>query len=337
VLAFSNSSEEQKMKMMTNQILNTGSGKFSIAKLITYGNVWRASRVQNVNFRSLNISISENHFQGKVTYASAGRGRGRMTFSRSETYVFLEPGKDEQFVTLDELKERLKEWLETWPEDLEMPVDLTKFNNNLEDAVAHLVKFACELEIGGGAGDQYIDEACTGDINLYCGFYTDEKNESLSSEIREHFSKDKILEAMGVMNPNFWNTEGGRANFVRKQFHKSMDTIMEHFAKTSEFKGMEIKERVFSALSFIKSKLRNKLDKNLESCMRCYVSRYSMETFPFDRAIAHWNSLCKRRGVNNTAISTTVPNVESGIGASSHSTEENIEFEEAIDNGLFQL
>ncbi|KAH9295869.1 hypothetical protein KI387_039457, partial [Taxus chinensis] len=38
-------------------------------------------------------------------------------------------------------------------------------------------------------------------------------SESLSSEIRERFSKDKILEAMGVMNPNFWNTEGGRADF----------------------------------------------------------------------------------------------------------------------------
>ncbi|XP_057853166.1 protein CHLORORESPIRATORY REDUCTION 7, chloroplastic [Cryptomeria japonica] len=75
-----------------------------------------------------------------------------MTFSRSETYVFLEPAKDEQFVTLDELKEKIKGWLERWPKDLEMPMDLTKFNNNLEDAVDHLVKFACELELGGGTG-----------------------------------------------------------------------------------------------------------------------------------------------------------------------------------------
>ncbi|KAH9315622.1 hypothetical protein KI387_024249, partial [Taxus chinensis] len=41
----------------------------------------------------------------------------------------------------------------------------------------------------------------------------------------------------------------------------------------------------------------------------------------------------QRRGVNNTATSTIVPNDETGIGASSHSTEENIDFEEAIDNG----
>ncbi|KAH9296664.1 hypothetical protein KI387_044244 [Taxus chinensis] len=234
-------------------------------------------------------------------------------------------------------------------------------------------------------------------------------SETLSSEIRERFCKDKILEEMGVMNPNFWNTEGGRADFVRKHFHKSMGTIMEQFTKTSELKGMEIKgilntdllkfqstnfattmrnqyknldqpsesgaiarlwrgiyqssilqediseylrlyelcqtmilgsvedERVFSALSFIKSKLRNRLDKNLESCMRCYVSRYSIETFSFDRAIAHWNSLCERRGVNNTATSTNIPNLESVIGSSSHSTEDNIEFDKAIDNGLFQL
>ena len=46
---------------------------------------------------------------------------------------------------------------------------------------------------------------------------------------------------MGVMNPNFWNTKGGRAEFVRKNFHKSMGTIMKHFTKTSEVKGMEIK------------------------------------------------------------------------------------------------
>ena len=57
----------------------------------------------------------------------------------------------------------------------------------------------------------------------------------------------------------------------------------------------------------------------------------------FDRAIAHWNSLCEKRDVNNTATSTNIPNLESVIGSSSHSTEDNIDFDEAIDNGLFQL
>ncbi|KAH9317888.1 hypothetical protein KI387_019657, partial [Taxus chinensis] len=54
-------------------------------------------------------------------------------------------------------------------------------------------------------------------------------------------------------------------------------------------------------------------------------------------AIAHWNSLYKKRDVNNTATSTNIPNLESVIGSSSHSTEDIIDFDEAIDNGLFHF
>ena len=58
-------------------------------------------------------------------------------------------------------------------------------------------------------------------------------------------------------------------------------------------------ERVFNALSFLKSKVRNILDKNLESCLRLYVSCYSLEYFPYDKALTLWNSLVERRGVSN--------------------------------------
>ncbi len=47
-------------------------------------------------------------------------------------------------------------------------------------------------------------------------------------------------------------------------------------------------ERVFSTLGFLKSKVRNKLDKNLDTCMRFYNSRYEVESFPYDRAVNIW-------------------------------------------------
>jgi hypothetical protein len=58
-------------------------------------------------------------------------------------------------------------------------------------------------------------------------------------------------------------------------------------------------ERVFSALGFLKSKLRNKLDKNLENCLRLYTSRYEVHTFPYDRALKLWMKKCQRRGLGN--------------------------------------
>ena len=56
---------------------------------------------------------------------------------------------------------------------------------------------------------------------------------------------------------------------------------------------------MFSALSFLKSKLRNKLDKNVDTCLRLYVTKYDITNFPFNRALALWRSDCERRGECN--------------------------------------
>ena len=58
-------------------------------------------------------------------------------------------------------------------------------------------------------------------------------------------------------------------------------------------------ERMFSALSFLKSKLRNKLDKHVDTCLRLYVTKYDIDSFPYERALTLWRSDCDRRGENN--------------------------------------
>lgn len=68
---------------------------------------------------------------------------------QTETYVLMEPGKVEKFVTKEELMARLQGWLESWPGEL--PPDLARFKT-MEDAVSYLVKSVCELEIDGEVG-----------------------------------------------------------------------------------------------------------------------------------------------------------------------------------------
>lgn len=57
-------------------------------------------------------------------------------------------------------------------------------------------------------------------------------------------------------------------------------------------------ERIFSALQYVKSIIQNKLEKNLESYLRIYVSHHMLKSFPYDKIIMLWKSLRKRRGVN---------------------------------------
>ncbi|KAH9676772.1 protein chlororespiratory reduction 7 [Citrus sinensis] len=80
--------------------------------------------------------------------------RRRMAYSRTETYVLLEPGVEEKFVTEEELKARLKYWLENWAGQVGkggLPPDLAKFAT-IDEAVAFLITNVCELELQGDVG-----------------------------------------------------------------------------------------------------------------------------------------------------------------------------------------
>ena len=65
--------------------------------------------------------------------------------------------------------------------------------------------------------------------------------------------------------------------------------------------GLVEDERVFNALGFLKSNVRNKLDKNLEACLRLFVTQYNVRNIPYDRSLAIWNSMCERWGLCNTS------------------------------------
>ncbi|XP_015065582.1 protein CHLORORESPIRATORY REDUCTION 7, chloroplastic [Solanum pennellii] len=103
-------------------------------------------------FQPFNSSISHSltfrhiHRNGIKTLGT----RRRRSNIETDTYVLMEPGKSEEFVTEEELRDKLKSWLENWPAKT-LPPDLARFEDS-DDAVEYLVKSVCELEIDGDVG-----------------------------------------------------------------------------------------------------------------------------------------------------------------------------------------
>ncbi|KAI3747993.1 hypothetical protein L6452_10791 [Arctium lappa] len=91
--------------------------------------------------------IVERHYRNATKVYATRRRRSNM---ETDAYVLMEPGKAEEFVTEEELRVRLKGWLENWPAT-SLPPDLAIFES-IDDAVSHLVKLVCELEIDGDVG-----------------------------------------------------------------------------------------------------------------------------------------------------------------------------------------
>ncbi|KAM0001513.1 putative protein CHLORORESPIRATORY REDUCTION 7 [Helianthus debilis subsp. tardiflorus] len=92
-------------------------------------------------------TIMERHHRNATKIYGVRRRRSNM---ETDTYVLMEPGKAEEFVNEEELRERLKGWLENWPAE-SLPPDLARFES-IDDAVSFLIKSVCELEIDGDVG-----------------------------------------------------------------------------------------------------------------------------------------------------------------------------------------
>lgn len=101
-------------------------------------------------FHSLNLVRKKLITRTSHMEQIVARGGRSILYEDAESYVLMEPGEEEQFVTQEELQVRLKSWLVKWPVN-ELPEDLSQFES-LDEVVNHLVHSACELDLGGGLG-----------------------------------------------------------------------------------------------------------------------------------------------------------------------------------------
>jgi hypothetical protein len=81
--------------------------------------------------------------------------------------------------------------------------------------------------------------------------------------------------------------------------------------------------RFFSSLGFLKSKLRNKPNKNFETCLRVRGTTYNVKKIPFERALIICSSICERIGLCKTSNTSS-----GGIGNGTNDSDTmNSEFE----------
>ncbi|MBA0858585.1 hypothetical protein Goshw_028372 [Gossypium schwendimanii] len=121
------------------------SSSYTLTPFVQASPVCRSENFSTVHVKHLKIG-SQHRNAVKV----CATRRRRAAYSRTETYVLLEPGEDEKFVSEEELKAKLKGWLENWP-GKNLPLDLARFEA-IDDAVSYLVRSVCELEIDGDVG-----------------------------------------------------------------------------------------------------------------------------------------------------------------------------------------
>ncbi|KAH7428771.1 hypothetical protein KP509_09G016700 [Ceratopteris richardii] len=149
----------------------------------------------------------------------------------------------------------------------------------------------------------------------------------LTSEIRERFPRDELLEAMAIVHPLYWNHAKDKSlltndfkskvqqfDFVKDpsnsgamtKLWKKLDispflkeSMSEYFKVANlcltMILGSVEDERLWSSLTFIRNATRNRLNKNLDTCLRLFVSKSDLETFPFEEAYVIWKSQCQRR------------------------------------------
>jgi hypothetical protein len=63
-----------------------------------------------------------------------------------------------------------------------------------------------------------------------------EIEKSLSSEIRERFPRDKLLEAMSMVYPEYWNNIKCQPT-LKHDFVEKLNTLVDHFCKKVEIHG----------------------------------------------------------------------------------------------------
>lgn len=71
-------------------------------------------------------------------------------YETEDTFVFLAPDSEEEFLSKEELLAKLRATLGDWPAS-ELPPDLARFDS-LEEAASFLLDSACELDLGSGRG-----------------------------------------------------------------------------------------------------------------------------------------------------------------------------------------